>query len=138
MPSILSFIGMLILPGALWIFVSGVIKCRIMLTFVRLSLLTTGKVVEFKEESDVHRTYYRPVVEFCLNEKFKFRFQAAEANRWKPAYKIGETVGVRYLPDDPNVAQINSFRQVWGSVTDALVVGIIFTLAALLLLGKLF
>jgi hypothetical protein len=137
MQSVLSHIGMLILPGALLIIVKGVIECRKTLAFVYLSLPTSGKIVEIKEEYEIRTKFYVPVIEFRLNKKGKFKFEAALKTRHKPNYKIGETVGVRYLLEKPEIARIDTFGQLYGSALSMIAAGGVFTLAALFLLGKL-
>jgi hypothetical protein len=126
---------MLILPGCLLIFTRGIIEFMKTLSIVRHSHLTTGTIVEIKEEYEVNTRFYRPVVEFRL--KNKFRFEGSLATRHKPNYKIGETVKVLYLPEKPEIARIGSFGQLWGDGFIALAGGVVFILAALLLLGKL-
>lgn len=137
MRSILSYIGMLILPGALLIFTRGIIECRKTLEFVYLSLPANGTIIEMKKEYEGARIYYRPVVEFRLNKKHTFKFEAAAKTRTESFYKIGEKVGVRYLPQYPHFARIDSFRQMWGDGTDALGTGTVFTIAALFLIKGL-
>jgi hypothetical protein len=134
MQSVLSYIGMLILPGCLLIFIQGIIEFMKTLAIVRHSHLTTGTIVEIKEEYEVNTKFYRPVVEFRL--KNKFRFEGSLATRHKPNYKIGETVKVLYLPDKPEVARIGSFGQLWGNGILALAAGVVFALVSLFLLGK--
>ncbi len=135
MQSFLSYIGMLILPGSVLVFIHGIVECRKTLAFVYLSFTTTGKIVEIKEEYEGAKRLYRPVAEFCLNKKHKFKFEAA-ATRYEPDCKLGETVGIRYLPDNPKIARINTFNQVWGNGMSAVFTGAVFTAAALFLLGK--
>ncbi|HLM62633.1 MAG TPA: DUF3592 domain-containing protein [Pyrinomonadaceae bacterium] len=135
MQSVLSYIGMLMMPGGLLIFTHGIIEFMKTLAFVRFSHRTIGKIIEIKEEYEVNTRLYRPVVEFRL--KNKIRFEGSLATRHKPNYKIGETIEVLYLPETPEIARIGSFGQLWGNGILALVAGVVFTLAALFLLGKL-
>jgi hypothetical protein len=138
MQSGLSYIGILILPGSVLLFARGIARLRTVLAFLNLSKQTTGVIVEAAccaEDQNV----YLPTVEFQLTEKSpKIRFQGAVGRRLKSEIKIGKTVGVRYLPEKPEIARINTFGQLYGDALGMIAAGVIFALVALFLLGKLF
>jgi Protein of unknown function (DUF3592) len=54
---------------------------------------------------------YRPVVEFARPASPPVRFTGLGSN--PPAYRIGEHVGVRYDPDNPQDARIDQYWQIW-------------------------
>jgi hypothetical protein len=73
-----------------------------------------------------------------MEKKQKIRFQAFVGSRCESSFKIGETVGVRYLPEKPEIARINTSEHLYGDALEMIGGGFIFTLVALFLLGKLF
>jgi pilus assembly protein TadC len=139
MQSILSYIGMLMLPSGIWFLAGGIARLRTVLYFLSLSKTTTGKIVDLVHDYDfLGQQAYLPVVEFQLKEKEqKIRFQSNVGDRREPSVKIGETIGVRYLPEKPEIARINTTEYFYSDATQMIVGGIICTLVALFLLGKL-
>jgi hypothetical protein len=126
---------MLILPGSILIGVRGIIELRKTLAFVNHSRKTAGFIVDIQRDNSPQGKIYLPVVEFGL--KKKVRFVADLASRHNSNYRIGETIGVRYLPEKPEIARIDSFGQIWGNALLTFATGAIFMFAALFLLGKL-
>jgi hypothetical protein len=107
--------------------------------FVSVSKTTTGKIVDVAYDSDyLGKQAYLLVAEFQLKDnKRKIRFQSNVGDRWKPSVKIGETIGVRYVPEKPEIARINTTEHLYGDAFQMIGGGIIFTLAALFFFGKL-
>jgi hypothetical protein len=139
MQSILGYIGMLMLPSGIWLFAGGIARLRTVLYFLSLSKTTTGKIVDLVHDYDfLGQQAYLPVVEFQLKEKEqKIRFQSNVGDRRESSVKIGETVGVRYLPEKPEIARINTTEYFYGDATQMIAGGIFCALVALFFLGKL-
>jgi hypothetical protein len=83
----------------------------------------------------VDREYFYPVVEFDLPDGTHKRVQTAEGS-WPPAYEVGQGVAVRYDPDHPTSARIESgsgavLMWVWTIVTGVL--GLAFGAATVLI-----
>jgi len=55
---------------------------------------------------------YYPVVRFATPEGEYIEFQSGIGSQ-PPAYRVGDRVTVRYRPDDPYRAKIDSFFQLW-------------------------
>ena len=137
MASILSYIGILILPGSVLVFARGVARLHTVLAFMRLSKTTTGVIVDATCDAE-EQNVYLPTVEFQLKAKSrKIRFRGAVGRRLKSEIEIGKTVGVRYLPEKPEIARINTFGQLYGDALGMIGGGVVFALAALFLLGRL-
>jgi hypothetical protein len=136
MRAISSYIGMLILPGCLLLFSGGVAGFRRLVAFLRLSEMTTGVIVDIVCGYDAkNKRVYLPIFEFRLIRKI--RFQAVVGSRCELSFKICETIGVRYLPEKPKIALINTFVQLYGDALGMIGAGVLFTLAPLFLLGEL-
>lgn len=93
--------GVLLLVGAV---VANLLQAN---TWERRSANTTGIVVDVTtSHSAKHRTTYCPVVEFIADGKVK-TFTATQCDR--PAPQIGDRLGVRYDPDHPSDAILDSW-----------------------------
>ncbi|HEX2996771.1 MAG TPA: DUF3592 domain-containing protein [Anaerolineales bacterium] len=74
----------------------------------------SGRVVDMtmrreyvNEEDRVIQEYYYPVVEFTASDGRLRSVQMSEGS-WPPSYEVGDEVTVRYDPDHPLVARIES------------------------------
>ncbi len=67
--------------------------------------------------------YYHPVVEFTDGAGHRQRFTSV-AGRSRKTPVVGTTVRVRYLPDDPTVAYIQSFLHMWAAPLVCAVLGV--------------
>jgi hypothetical protein len=76
-------------------------------------MTTPGTVVRLSERSDPEGgcCTYVPVVDFEANNQ-TYTFEGNNAS-YPPRYEVGEQVGVRYDPTDPNTAQIDSLFERW-------------------------
>ncbi|HSL43171.1 MAG TPA: DUF3592 domain-containing protein [Anaerolineales bacterium] len=74
---------------------------------------TTGTVVRLDERSsgDGGCCTYVPVVDFQVQDRI-YTFEGDNAS-YPPAYAVGEQVEVRYDPNNPNSAQIDSLLERW-------------------------
>lgn len=67
-----------------------------------------GRVVDMVIRKDSEdRSYYYPMIEFNLPDGSIERVQLAEGS-WPPAYVIGQPVAVRYNPQEPAIARIQT------------------------------
>jgi hypothetical protein len=67
-----------------------------------------GTVIDFSHTGKS----YRPVVEFVPPGSAPVRFTGWVGSN-PPAFRVGEPVGVRYNPDDPQDATIDQYWQTW-------------------------
>lgn len=86
--------------------------------FIQRSIKTTGTVVELEtstsRDSDSGRlkTYYHPIVEFQTSTSNTVRFRG-DVGSHPSSYDQGEHVPVRYLPNQPQAAKLDTFFQLW-------------------------
>jgi hypothetical protein len=82
--------------------------------FTRVAQHAAGTVIEMREQKDK---------EGGISHAPTFRFQDSAGGQHivssgmyqePPAFHVGDTVGVLYLPNDPQTASIDTFGQVWG------------------------
>ena len=97
---------------------------RQQLRFVRQSIRTTGEVVgvhrEDRNTEDV--TYHHPTIRFTTAAGASITFTAA-FGRSKP-WNDGERVPVRYHPDRPDSAELDTFFGIWLTTVICAVLGI--------------
>ncbi len=109
-------------------------------------LPTEGRVVDFiartetDDDDDRQETIYYPVVEFRTFRGDVIRFESRSGSNL-PMHRIGDTVKVRYDPQTPQLALIDSW-EAWvvpyallgfgGFFTMLSAMGFIYTLAAML------
>ncbi|MDR0277390.1 MAG: DUF3592 domain-containing protein [Paucimonas sp.] len=101
-------------------------------TFLASALHAQGVVIDLEEHYGDGSVTYRPVVTFLDEQARPVRFTSALGSA-PAAYGKGEAVTVRYLPNQPEDARIDSFFEHWGTVVVMLVVGIPFFLVGVLL-----
>jgi hypothetical protein len=72
-----------------------------------------GTVVRLSERSDAEGgcCTYVPVIDFKVNDQV-YTFEGGNAS-YPPAYDVGQQLDVRYDPNNPNTAQIDSFFERW-------------------------
>ena len=76
--------------------------------------IATGRVVGHESRTDDESVSYLPIVEFSDSRGVIHRFTSvAGGSRRSPG--VGATVRVRYLPDNPGVAYIQSFLHMWAA-----------------------
>jgi hypothetical protein len=71
-----------------------------------------GTVVELVPSGSGSSPRYRARVEFATSAGTRVRFLSSISSNPPPA-RLGEHVDVRYNPDDPHDAAINTYWQVW-------------------------
>lgn len=86
-----------------------------------------GTVVELVPRGGGSSPRYRARVEFATSTGAHVRFLSSVSSNPPPA-KLGEHVDVRYDPDDPHDATINSYWQVWFLPTLLAIIGAPFLL----------
>lgn len=90
---------------------------------------TTGTVVRMNEQSDGEGgcCTFVPVVDFHVNGNV-YTFEGDTASD-PPAYRVGQQVDVRYDPNNPNTAQIDSWFERWAFpviIIPAMIIAAIF------------
>ncbi|GAA6623207.1 DUF3592 domain-containing protein [Scytonema sp. NUACC26] len=85
-------------------------------SFVNTSILTQGTVITLVErlstDSDGNSSFlYHPVVRFTTNSGEPTIFEAGGSN--PPAFTLGQQVEVRYSPQNPKEASIDSWFELW-------------------------
>jgi len=129
--SIFALVGGAMLVAAGWQFTQR-------RAFVRHSAIASGTIVALIEERSSDMTSdsmneeisYFPKVKFQTPSGREVIFQSAMGSGRK-AGRIGRTVAVRYRPDQPDVAEIDSFMSLWGVTLVLGVVGVGFLFAGL-------
>ncbi|MCC7358926.1 MAG: DUF3592 domain-containing protein [Anaerolineales bacterium] len=71
----------------------------------------TGTVIENRVVSDSDGDTYKPVIEYEVNGQ-TYAFESPNSAS-PPAYAVGERVTLRYNPDNPQDARINSLWELW-------------------------
>lgn len=76
-------------------------------------MVTQGQIIRLEENSstDGGCCTYSPVVEFEAGGQ-TYNFESDNAS-YPPEYEVGESVNVRYDPNDPNTAQIDRYTERW-------------------------
>lgn len=82
--------------------------------FLRTSVAVQGNIAGFKQVDNVHRgtTMYFPVFRFDVPGSNSFTV-VSRTSYGSSAFKVGESVAVRYPPGQPEKAVIDSFGQLW-------------------------
>ncbi len=138
-------IGFYLAAGGLTVLTIGwtmLIKAR---AFYMYSEITTGKIVG-TEFIDINRRNcgYAPIIEFTLDNKNKkkrkddftrIRFTGSNLARKESSFEIGAAVPVRYIPQKPEFARINSFNEIWLEPLAGMLAGLIFTSVGLFFLS---
>jgi hypothetical protein len=81
--------------------------------FVRVSTRTDGTVVELRQDREQVETVHFPRIRFETPAGREIVFESgmgSSLSKWS----VGDAVPVRYRPDRPNSAEIDSFLALWG------------------------
>jgi len=81
--------------------------------FVRHSAVASGTIVALTENREREEISYFPTVKFQTPSGREVTFQS-EMGSSAQAGRIGDIVAVRYRPDQPEVAEIDSLMSLWG------------------------
>jgi hypothetical protein len=91
------------------------------------AIAAEGTIVAFEHKSPsgsgADRPYIAPVVTFTTPSG-EIRFTSATATRPNP-YSVGQRVAVRYLPEDPEGADLESSASSWMSLVVVLILAIV-------------
>jgi hypothetical protein len=94
-----------------------------------------GRVVGFDERRDREDPGYFPIVRFTIDSGREVKF-VSEAGSSQPSVQVGDVVPVRYRPDVPERAEVDSFMGLWGLVAMfAILSGAFLLVGAGVLLG---
>jgi len=115
-----SFIGICLLAGAFFIYQNTS-------DFISHALTADGTVIEYDKYKSDGTTMYSPVVRFTTAEGIAIEFRSSVGTS-SPPYSIGDTVGVLYLPANPEKANINSISGLWTGAIILSILGSIFFL----------
>jgi hypothetical protein len=132
--------------GCLWtvlqmvwigLLVWGLVLARNSWDFARNGVAVTGTVVSQEAHSDDDGTTYSPVVEFNVNGG-RYEFTSGNSSS-PPAYRVGQSVPVRYDPVNPQRAQIDTLWENWlapaalagGALLMAVIVNVIMIVAVM-------
>ncbi len=101
------------------------------LIFIERSVTATGTIVELREKQDDEGSVtYAPAFTFSLKDGNQQTVVSNVGSNPSP-FEVGEKVPVRYEPDDPSDAAINSFGQTWGFSIGFGIAAIVMTLFGL-------
>ncbi|MCU1347565.1 MAG: hypothetical protein JWO56_595 [Acidobacteria bacterium] len=126
-----------LLFGAVGLYLARVAG-RVLLRLVELQqrgIVTEGEIVGFQEEiptgERAGHTFYAPIITFMTKEGHPIRFTSSTSLRQNP-YTAGQRVAIRYLPEDPMGADIEStIGRWWPFVALVVMMLVAFTIAAL-------
>lgn len=105
--------------------------------FVRQSTTTVGTIVAVTETREHDDISYFPKVRFRTPSGREVTFRSEIGRSWR-AGRIGQTVAVRYRPDPPHGAEIDTFVALWGATLLFGGLGVAFLFVGLgILLGVL-
>lgn len=79
----------------------------------RNSATASGTIIALTENREREEISYFPQVEFHTPSGRSIRFQS-EMGSSTAAARIGDSVKVRYRPDQPQVAEVDAFMPLWG------------------------
>ena len=121
---------------------AGLYLLRVLaITFVRQrelrrhGIVTDGEVIRFETTSTtdapVRGPYYAPVVRFAMPGGAPIEFTSSQSVRPNP-YVVGQTLRVRYLPNDPLGADVDGVASGWGRIVlIAIMSAVALTIASL-------
>lgn len=115
MKTYLTFIGYAFLALAAYLFI------RRLSAQLRGSA-TVGRVVGHESRTDDGAVFYLPIVEFADLRGTVHRFTSV-AGSASESPVVGATVRIRYLPENPSVAYIQSFLHMWAAPLACAVLG---------------
>jgi hypothetical protein len=99
--------------------------------FIRNSVTAVGEVIaliEVPEGAEV--TNYQKVL-FRTQSGREVTFRSEMGHADTPRRRVGEKVTVRYLPNQPDTAEIESFLSLWGAALVFGILGSVFTFVGL-------
>lgn len=82
------------------------------LEFLRTAVHAEGRVIANQRDGSGSKASYHPVVQFSTEDGEPVEFRG-DIGSSPPAFDVGEVVGVRYQPDHPADARINTPMQMW-------------------------
>jgi hypothetical protein len=104
--------------------------------FVRHSAVASGTIVGLTENREREEISYFPTVRFRTASGREVTFES-EMGSSSEAGRIGDTVAVRYRPDQPEAAEIDSFMSLWGMALLSGGLGLVFLFLGLGILAGL-
>ena len=125
-------IGIISLVACLYFFISTI-------HFMMQANPTTGKVIELDDQTassfklDRYKSpgnIYAPVVLFKTERQERVAF-TTQIRTDPPMYKPGDVVDVLYLPDNPQVAKINTLFYLWSPALFSGVFAAIFIIVSI-------
>jgi len=101
----------------------------------RRAIRAEGTIVGFEEErfsgDRAGHPLFAPLVTFTTADGQSIEFKSSRSERPNP-YTVGQRVAVRYLPEDPNSADLESVGAGWLSLVVVLIMTVVaFTIASL-------
>jgi hypothetical protein len=93
--------------------------------FLRNSAVASGIVIALTENRERDEISYFPKVKFQTPSGRDITFQSAMGSS-SEAKSIGDSVAVRYRPDQPHVAEIDAFMPLWGLTLLFSALGVVF------------
>jgi hypothetical protein len=103
--------------------------------FLRHSAIASGTIVALVENRERDEISYFPKVKFQTPAGREVTFESGMGTTSEAG--IGDIVAVRYRPDQPHVAEIDSFMSLWGLTLLFGVLGAVFLFIGLGVLGGL-
>lgn len=131
----LSRLGFVMTPIGLLLLALAVFVVWNTTAWLKRTVEAPGTVVEMLRTRDKENTgwLYEPVVRFETAEGKTIKFEANFRSS-PPAYRVGDTVTVVYLPDAPERAQIRGFLSLWmGPLIMAFIGAVFFGVGASML-----
>ena len=100
-------------------------------TWLKRTVEAQGTVTQMLHMTDKDGDVtYKPVVRFSTAEGRTIEFKSSFSTN-PPAYRVGQSVAVVYLPDEPEKAQIRGFLSLWmGPMIIAFIGAIFFLIGA--------
>jgi hypothetical protein len=121
--------GLFVGIGATMVVLAGWMLVK-KLAFVRNSVTASGDVVALVNVWDGIEVSHFPKVLFKTPAGREVTFQS-EMGSNPPARRVGEKVRVRYRPEQPQSAEIDTFFSLWGAALLFGLLGGVFTLVGL-------
>lgn len=102
--------------------------------FTRAAQRTSGTVIEMQAQTDKeNHTSYAPTFRFLDASQTQYTVSSL-LYQSPPAFRVGDSVAVLYLPTDPQNARIDTYLQVWGLPSLLGLLGSLELLAGLVIL----
>jgi uncharacterized protein DUF3592 len=93
--------------------------------FLRNSVIASGIVIALTENRERDEISYFPTVKFQTSSGSDITFESAMGSS-SQGKSIGDSVAVRYRPDQPHVSEIDAFMPLWGLTLLFSVLGVVF------------